>query len=227
MPAHRIAEKPSKIKVADVAGQDAACGEDFIGHVGISIENRDGLTYSSRVLRLVHMGPPLQRDTDDVAQEIDVVASLDLTADERSRIEMFVDELEFEYESEKARPRRQYIIKPHFVADDEDKFPFPRFSCGGFVIETYREIDIDLLKTDDSSLPLVNLETLVKSYPDHERRLRHRKLRTIYGLVEDGPWPVVLSGYVCHALNRDSAECRSAPYSAKVGDEYFPARGRL
>jgi hypothetical protein len=226
MPAHRIQDKPSSIKFADIAGQDAACGKSFIGHVGISIENRDDLTNSSRVLRLAHMGPPLQRDTDDVAQEIDVVGSTELSADEQSRIELFIDELEFEYESEKARPKRQYIIKPHFVADDEDKFPFPRFSCGGFVIEAYRDIEIDLLKTDAASLPVVNIETLIKAYPDHERRLRHRKLRAMYGLEEDGPWPVVLSGYVCHALNRSSVECRSEPYGAQAGDEYFPSWGR-
>jgi len=226
MPAHRIQDQPSAIKFADIAAQDAACGENFIGHVGISIENRDDLTKSSRVLRLAHMGPPLQRDTDEVAQEIDVVGSTELTADEQSRIALFIDELEFEYESEKARPKRQYMIKPHFVADDEDKFPFPRFSCGGFVIEAYRDIDIDLLKTDSASLPVVNIETLIKAYPDHERRLRHKKLRALYGLEEDGPWPVVLSGYVCHALNRSSVECRSAPYTAQAGDEYFPSGGR-
>ena len=56
MPAHRIQEKPSSVKFADVAGQDAACGENFIGHVGISIENREDLTNLSRVLRLAHMG---------------------------------------------------------------------------------------------------------------------------------------------------------------------------
>ena len=40
----------------------------------------------------------------------------------------------------------------------------------------------------------------------------------------DGPWPVVLAGYVLNSLNRDEDEIRSAPYNATAGDEFFPPR---
>lgn len=222
MPAYRIGSVPSSVSHWDVAGQDAASDEHFIGHIGLSIEQRDDLTFSSRVVHLAHMGPPLTRDADDDVESIDVVGSTNLTSDEQMRIETFVDELETEYESQKARAKRQYVIHPHFVEYDEDQYPFPRFNCGGFVVEAYREIDIDLIRTGDFSLPAVDLDTLIKAYPAQERRLRRQSFRELYGLTGDGPWPVLLAGYVIHAMDRDAEECRTERYQACRGDEYFP-----
>ena len=59
MPVYRIGGEASSVSLWDVAGQDAACGDRFIGHVGLSVEERDDLTVTSNVVRLAHMGPPL------------------------------------------------------------------------------------------------------------------------------------------------------------------------
>jgi hypothetical protein len=92
------------------------------------------------------------------------------------------------------------------------------------VIEAYREARIDVLRTEIDSLPLVSLDTLKTQYPGHARRLDRAQLRTEFGIPGDGPWPVVLAGYVLNALDRPEAEIRSTPYRARVGDEFYPAR---
>src|SRR6185437_15528756 len=99
-----------------------------------------------------------------------------------------------------------------------------RFSCGGFVIEAYRFAGIDLLTTDAGSLPPVGVELLRLAYPDQHRTLDNPRLRTSLGLEGDGPWPIVLSGYLLHSLARAEAGIRSGPYHPQPGDEYFPAR---
>ena len=81
--------------------------------------------------------------------------------------------MESEYEAARIRNdrRKQYVIAPHVrpVQAPDGTVICRRFSCAGMVIESYREIDINLLRTESETLPAVPLECLVKHYP----ALRH------------------------------------------------------
>ena len=122
--------------------------------------------------------------------------------------------------------RRQYVIAPPVdpVRAPDGTIIYHRFSCAGFVIESYREIEIDFLRTDADSLPAVPLETLMRQYPDLVNLLQNPKVREAYGIPGEGPWPVVLSGYVINALDRTAEEIRRVPHTAQAGDEFFPSR---
>jgi hypothetical protein len=63
------------------------------------------------------------------------------------------------------------------------------------------------------------LNTLDLAYPGiaHQSRLREH-----LGIPGDGPWPVVLAGYVLHALNRTKEDVRRRPYSPSRNDATFP-----
>lgn len=224
MPAVRLGGTAVVIRQHDVVGQDATGTPEFVGHVGLAGEDRD-LFGRSDELPLVHMRPPLEIGSSRC--RIDCVATAGLTWEERMQIGLFVDEMQSEYEAARLRGdrRRQYVIAPHIVPirAPDGTVIYHRFSCAGFVIEAYREIEIHLLRTDADSLPAVSLETLVRQYPDLEGLLQNPRVREAYGIPGEGPWPVVLAGYVIHALDRAEVEIRGVPYTARAGDEFFPS----
>ena len=73
-------------------------------------------------------------------------------------------------------------------------------------------------------LPLVGLDALKAQYPRFARFLDRPDVRDELGIGGDGPWPVVLAGYILNGLARPEREIRTTPYLARPGDEYFPAR---
>jgi len=79
-------------------------------------------------------------------------------------------------------------------------------------------VGIELIQIDANSLPNVERTTIMSAYPLAEG---HVALLQDWGLEGDGPWKVVLAGYVLHALNRSTEEIRQEPYRAKAGDEHF------
>ena len=217
MPATRLKINPCAVSQFDVAGLDSAAAENFIRHVGLTGAADQALVLGKE-LALVHMAPPLLTER----KCVDAIGCADLDDEETSFIKVFVDELRNEFEAAKLRSDQQYIIAPHYVMDLE--LLVPRFSCAGFVIQAYREAEIDLVETDESRLPSVTIETLCVAYPDQEKLLRSEKVRTKFGLSESGPWNVLLAGYVLNALNRTRSEIRSGPYTPKMGDECFPSK---
>jgi hypothetical protein len=221
MPAERLRDALIPVRQFDVGGQDSDDVDDFVRHVGLALQPHGGLTQGSSAVRLAHMGPPLSIDGDGDADPIQTIATTELTADEILQIQVFIDELSSEYQAESARPRRQYIICPHAV-DPDEQFPFRRFNCAGFAVEAYRDAGIELVQLNEASLPTVSLATLKHAYPDHASRLDNAPLREAYGLKGDGPWPVLLAGYVINAMARDVAAIRDVPYSPSPGDEFFP-----
>ncbi len=92
------------------------------------------------------------------------------------------------------------------------------------VIEAYREVEIDLLQTDPETLPSVSLESLARQYPALATLLQRPQVREAYGIPGEGPWSVVLAGYVMNALVRTAEVIRRQPYKAESGDEFFPPR---
>jgi hypothetical protein len=224
MPAIRLGGTTVTIRKYDVIALDSTVESEFIGHVALAGERKSSFGESDE-LSLVHMMPPLERGTSH--SPINCVGTVGLTVDEMRQIDVFVDELESEYEAARIRndQRRQYVIAPHAhdVLADDGTVIFRRFNCGGFVIESYREIGIDLLLTDPNNLPAVSLETLVRQYPDLATLLHNPAVREKYGIPGDGPWSVVLAGYVMNALNRTAEEIRRQPHTADVGEAFFPS----
>jgi len=218
MPAQRLGSHPVAVRKYDVAGQDSPTKRYFVRHVGVSDEERDDVRANTG-LSLVHMGPPLERGKSGTP--IHSVGTAGLTAGQVRQIGVFVDEHLSEYEAEKIRKERQYVIHPHVREPDAD-VPCRRFSCAGFVIEAYRDAGIELLVTEPARLPRVTLDTLANAYPDQAHRLRKPAVRSLFGLEGDGPWPAVLAGYVLNALDRTVHQIRGGPYLPAAGDEFFP-----
>lgn len=213
MPAQRLTDDSISISKSDIVGCDADGESGFVRHVALSDNDQTGIK-SDDTVTVNHMGPPLELNAEF---QIHVHGCLKLTDDELKKIELFIDEYT---EEQKAQSQRSmcddYIIMPH-TALSPDK-SFRRFSCVGYVIEAYREAGIEILKRDTP--PKVELSTLKIPYPILEKMKRKTKER--FGLKGDGPWPVLLPGYVFHSLKRTPEEICKTPYEPQIGDEFFP-----
>jgi hypothetical protein len=227
MPTVRLSGTTTTIRKYDVVGQNSSGASEFIEHVALADEERRSFGESDGI-SLVHMMPPLRRETSH--SPIHCVGTVDLTVDEIREIDVFIDEIESEYEAARIRNdrRQQYVIAPHVrpIQAPDGTMICRRFSCAGVVIEAYREIEITLLQTEPATLPAVSLDSLERQYPDLAPMLQRPKVREDYGIPGDGPWPVVLAGYVMNALVRTAEEVRRQPYTAESGDEFFPSRRR-
>jgi hypothetical protein len=96
---------------------------------------------------------------------------------------------------------------------------YRRYSCAGFVLDAHLQVEIELVETDEASLPEVGRDEIGAAYPELARMDDQR--RTWLGIPGDGPWRVLLAGYVLHALNRPTDKIRSEPYRARPGDCRF------
>ena len=95
-------------------------------------------------------------------------------------------------------------------------------TCSKFLLEQ-AVVTVDPGENPASApiVPDVSIETLKQAYGHHAEFLDDPEERAKFGLSGDGPWPVVLPGYIFHAMNRSAAEIRSQPYLPTAGDEYF------
>ncbi|GAB4187107.1 MAG: hypothetical protein Kow00105_01680 [Phycisphaeraceae bacterium] len=164
------------------------------------------------------MGPPLERNHN---LEVHVYAYAKLDDDELKQIELFIDEHNNEQEAQKLREFDSYIVHPHTKLSPDGSYRL--FSCAGFVLEAYREAGIDLIDMT-GVLPSVDLQILKVAYPEIQNsrsRLRISVLEKL-GLRGNGPWPVLLPGYIFHSMARAEDVIRSTPYRPTIGDEEFP-----
>lgn len=96
-------------------------------------------------------------------------------------------------------------------------------------MEAYADAGIDLIDTD-CDWPLVDIGTLFSAYEELGRIERNPGLlerfpflgREELGIAGDGPWPVLLPGYIFHSMARTSTEIRSTPYRPVKADRNFP-----
>lgn len=218
MPARRLDNQRAELRLFDVVGCDAESEPNFIRHVALSEVHCDDAVVDVE-LPVIHMGPPLARTARGVA--VQTIGSAWLTVDEQEQIRVYADELFMELKAEKVRRIQQYVILPHFVERSE-QIPCRRYSCAGFAIEAYRSAGIHLIVSDAEQLPPIDLPVLERAYPDQSGRLRDEALRKHFGLIGDGPWRVVLAGYVMNSLDRSADEIRKVPYQPSIGDGYFP-----
>ncbi|MGW8257808.1 MAG: hypothetical protein ACWGMZ_10020 [Thermoguttaceae bacterium] len=218
MPAHRLGNQATLVYRFDVVARDSDMEANFVSHVGLADEERDVIL--NGVIAMLHMGPPLERRDSEGGVAIHAIGSADLRVGEMRQIGVFVDEHLSEYAAENVRGRQQYILMPH-CREPDASCSVRRFNCAGFVIEAYRYAGVDLVDTNIDSLPSISLETLKHAYPDAARILASRECRRRLGLDGDGPWPVVLAGYVMNALSRSGEDIRHKPYRPQSDDEYF------
>lgn len=215
MPAQRLGNRPVSVSRYDVVALDSPGVIGFIQHVGLLNEETRDLSLND-IATLAHMKPPLAQRDAGCAVHATGSAKLDVT--QVRQIGVFVDEQDSEYKANEIRAQRQYVIVPH-VREPDAGCSCRRFSCAGFVIEAYRYAGIDLVCTDLASLPRVSLEMLSQAYPDISRLA---KAREQYGLSGEGPWPVVMAGYVLNSLARTVDKIAEEPYLPRVEDAYFP-----
>lgn len=225
MPASRLSSSPTPVVRSDAVGKDGRVPR-FVRHVALAAREYRSIVAGDTIL-VNHMNPPLMRNGD---LAVHVVGSASLNDDELKSMELFLREHLQQREAESRRRYARYVVLPH--ADwlqEDDELPIRRFSCAGFVIEAYWEAGIQLIDLD--GLPEVSLDDLFVVYPELERveenpTLRERAgalSREELGLRGGGPWPVVLPGYIFHALNRDPGEIRDEPYCPRRGDGSFPS----
>lgn len=223
MPALRVGRGENSVRKFDVVGQDSDGTAEFIRHVGLASEGKDPIGTPS-IVPMVHMSPPLLREA--VSEPISSIGTAGLTVDEVRQIEVFVDEQLLEYEAAKTSPFKQYVIAPHVKepGSQDGTIICRRYNCAGFVIEAYRSVGVEFIQTAPSSLPPVALSTLTIQYPDQVTFLEKPKNRERFGIPGEGPWPVVMAGYVVNALDRPEVDIRAIPYLPVPGDEFFPSR---
>lgn len=146
----------------------------------------------------------------------DVVAWLDdLNEEEAWGISVWLNKI-------KTQRDLQYNIIPAIeVIDSIARGTIHRsFSCAGFVACAYAEGAGVRLVVDEAELPAASVELLERIWGPIVRR----RARVRYGLDGDGPWRVLLPGYVLAALAGGRA---ALPWRPSLGDaDVPPGRGR-
>lgn len=220
MPAGRVNSSSNTINIAqfDVIGKDGR--NQFIEHVGLATNSG---TQQANDVPVIDMGPPLGNGQPMRAH---VVGTAGITVDEQQKIRTFINRHESEHQAVQKVNRtniaQAYCVLPHATPLKEADGRYTRvcFSCAGFVFEAYKYAGIRLL--DVNQLPAVDLAMIQQAYPAFAQLLNHQELRASLGLQGSGPWPVMLCGYLFHALNRTPQQIRQASYVAQSGDEAFP-----
>ena len=222
MPSRREADRDVKLNALDVVGE-AGQQESFIVHTGLA---KNTATQRRDYIEVYHMGPPLAVDG---RMRGDAVGTAGLSDDEDRRIRDFLSRHEGEHAAFRLLPTnirevlpQVYCVYPHAepFREADGRYTRMKFSCAGFVFEAYREARIRLF--DDSLLPPVDLATIKEAYPDYATLLDYPKFRALLGLNSSATkWPVMLCGYLLHAMNQDNAAIRKTGYSPKEGDQHF------
>jgi len=224
MPTIDLEKGPQSLSRYDVIGQCDEQGTRFVTHVGL-LGTDDRLVEVGNEVNAVHMVPPLQQGKPMKAH---VAGHVPLTNDEIKEISAWIQEVADEYHGSGADSwRHQYVIDPPWKDKTDPNTGtrrYRRYSCAGFVLDSHCQVDIELLKlssdatVDQDALPDVDKEKIAAAYPVDEMSPR---LLGHFGLTGDGPWRIVLPGYILHALDRPTDLQRQEPYHPRSGDEQF------
>jgi len=225
VPSYRLAGSTLSLNIFDVVGKDGK-NFGFIAHTGLA--ETSGLQQAAKI-PVLDMGPPLHGQGGSGQVSADVVGSADLNDDEAQKIKTFVDRhanehLVFQQFSTSQLIQvapQMYCVHPHAspLYEDDGRYARTRFSCAGFVYEAYKKARIKLL--DVNALPMVDEAVLALAYPETRLMESGRIRPDALGLGGSGPWPVLLCGYLIHALNRDADIIRNEPYTPTIAHRYF------
>lgn len=187
---------------------------DSVRHVGVLQE--DARLVYDELAKVAHMGPPLNLNDSIPAHLVSWLG--DLSRDERDSLEAWLSHIQT-----LSRVRFDYHVNPPYedIHDPVSGVMIRRrMNCCGFVMLCYREaLQLDLLDRTIDSLPLIDLTTLQECYPDLGLS---RRLLARLGLQGDGPWAVVMPGYLLHAFHRADHQIRQQPYLPRGTDIRFP-----
>lgn len=226
MSAGRLDGTPKSVHRFNVLTQSET-DTDLMTHALLCNESDERQVCSDDRIRVVHMGPPLLTDK----EEVHAFGDANLSDVQSRKIKTFLDSRMLERKAEKKRcqlagtdyRKAQYCIHPESMKPDRHT-PFWRFSCVGFVTEAYEAARIVLL---DKARPLMTLDDLRVMFPGRDDTFDDPKERKRLGIDEGSPWPIALAGYLMNAMNRPISEINgpnAKPYRPVVGDEYFPTR---
>lgn len=230
MPASRVSEGdriPALAVVGTYRGEDTA-----VRHVGL-LESESIINPMS-VYRVYHSGPPLQLGQPDDSGKPALGEMGASTSAGPISVAGWIEPLD-KVESRKIRvwlsqqktlqplgfaAYAQYIALPH-VLDVLDSvsghLKFRRFSCVGLVCCCYAEA-LGRILVDLNQLPSVPL-SVIESVWDNVAGMQPAVRAKFAGLQGEGPWPLLLPGYLLRALSRSKLE---PPYVPTVGDIQFP-----
>jgi hypothetical protein len=226
VPSYRVAGSTLSLSIFDVVGQDSD-ESGFIDHTGLA---EFAGSQNAAKIPVLDMGPPLHGQGGSGHVRANVVGSATLTADEVQKIKTFVNRnanehlvfLQFSMSQLIKAAPQMYCVHPHAspLYEDDGRYARMRFSCAGFVLEAYRKARIKLMDSND--LPMVDIGVIRSAYPEQIRLVEGRRISSeALGLEGSGPWPVLLCGYLFHALNRDADVIRHEPYAPSIADRYF------
>lgn len=230
---HLRTDTPQNCSKFSIVGHYATC--PFVKHAAI-LKADTALLFGTDNIFVWHIGPPLVAGTKTTAAAADkgrktsihIVGFVNLDADDIEGIETWLSDVDKE-----DRPTgtsltellAQYRVSPpvYWVLAENGTPLYRQFSCAGFVMDCYRAIAINLI--DDSHLenfPDVTMDQVVAAYGSAARREEFRKK---FGIPGQGPWKIVLAGYLFHSLNRDNNVIRQTPYvPSTIAEKDFQTR---
>lgn len=159
---------------------------------------------------VTHMGPPFG---DSELQNARLLAFVRLTEQQEMAISDWITDVKT-----RIHPRLDYVGTPShaLIPDENGRGLYWRFSCSGFVVRAYQEAGLNLV-AEEPALPLVGKALLhsvwqhvfshMQPGPVRDRAVSF-KMRQ-WGFTGEGPWRVLLPGYIFHALNQP---CPRWPY---------------
>jgi hypothetical protein len=161
-----------------------------------------------------HMGPPINHGEGTsqpfMASRIDVAADVVLSARERKSMAHW--KAKVAAEQRPIQRLRQYTVAPpvRWIRGENGRRLYRRFSCVGFVISCYEAAGITLIDINQR-MPDANNDLVSRMYPEIDelaQRSPEVQCRIGYdgkdelGLQGDGPWSLILPGYLFHSLTR-------------------------
>ena len=201
----------------------------FVQHVAILRERRQ-LNFGATNVEVWHMVPPLivgpftvaAAGGDLLCPVVHVAGVVDLDPDDCEGIQTWLSIVEKENRPYgRVSNFRQYIVKPHMDwerAKETNRPIYRKFSCAGFVVECYASVGLNLISLPEDTYLEVDLQTLIRAYPEAARE----SMRERYGIAGNGPWRILMPGYVFHAMDREPGVVRVVAYDpTNVTEAHF------
>ncbi len=235
-----LSSSPLLAEKYSVVGKYAETDDGLIGHVAMIATKEPTDIYYGDSVEVWQMGPPLIADArvQRVARngtqcEAHVLGSVDWPENAFKRMRNWRRDLAGRIPFKTKRHIEYYIIHPAILKgkiSSSDIQKRTRFSCAGFVLACYRVGLLDekhimddnaVIKTGEDVLPKVDIEYICKAYPFIAKRIKNPEFRKDMGLSGDGPWPILLAGYILRAMEQGDLQAR--PYQpANKEEACFP-----
>lgn len=192
-----------------IVGMHAKPGR-AVCHVGLL--PRDQSLRIGEEIGVYEMRPPVQVDPgpqQSNRMQADVLAWLDdLTAAEVEGMEAWVERIRVHLRERTVGYRYQALpAYEEQLNEHGDRLLRRKFSCAGFVAQCYAA-GADIVLVDEAALPAVEGRLL-------EQVWARREVWELVGLKGDGPWRVLLPGYLLHAARGGRS---GLPYRPQASD---------